>query len=97
MKPRTRRLGWILGGLAVLGVAAALILNAFQSNLGASTSWVSGCFLMKARMNGHSGTIGMPRVRTNSMTPAAIWLPMPWPLYSSSTSVWKKTYFPSRT
>jgi cytochrome c-type biogenesis protein CcmE len=33
MKPRTRRLGWILGGLAVLGVAAALILNAFQSNL----------------------------------------------------------------
>ncbi|HEV8551904.1 MAG TPA: cytochrome c maturation protein CcmE [Casimicrobiaceae bacterium] len=33
MKARTRRLGWILGGLAVLGVAAALILNAFQSNL----------------------------------------------------------------
>jgi cytochrome c-type biogenesis protein CcmE len=33
MKPRTRRLGWILGGLAVLGVAAALILSAFQSNL----------------------------------------------------------------
>jgi len=33
MKPRTRRLGWILGGLAVLGVAAALVLNAFQSNL----------------------------------------------------------------
>jgi cytochrome c-type biogenesis protein CcmE len=33
MKPRTRRLGWILGGLAVLGIAAALVLNAFQSNL----------------------------------------------------------------
>jgi cytochrome c-type biogenesis protein CcmE len=33
MKPRTRRLGWILGGLAVLGVSAALVLNAFQSNL----------------------------------------------------------------
>jgi cytochrome c-type biogenesis protein CcmE len=33
MKPRTRRLGWILGGLAALGVAAALVLNAFQSNL----------------------------------------------------------------
>jgi cytochrome c-type biogenesis protein CcmE len=33
MKARTRRLGWILGGLAVLAVAAALILNAFQSNL----------------------------------------------------------------
>jgi cytochrome c-type biogenesis protein CcmE len=33
MKARTRRLGWILGGLAVLGVAAALILSAFQSNL----------------------------------------------------------------
>jgi cytochrome c-type biogenesis protein CcmE len=33
MKPRTRRLGWIIGGLAVLGVAVALVLNAFQSNL----------------------------------------------------------------
>ncbi len=33
MKPRTRRLAWIVGGLAVLGVAAALVLNAFQSNL----------------------------------------------------------------
>ena len=33
MKARTRRLGWIIGGLAVLGVAAALVLNAFQSNL----------------------------------------------------------------
>jgi len=33
MKPRTRRLGWIVGGVAVLGVAAALVLNAFQSNL----------------------------------------------------------------
>jgi len=33
MKPRTRRLGWIIGGLAVLGAAVALVLNAFQSNL----------------------------------------------------------------
>jgi len=33
MKPRTRRLGWIVGGLALLGIAAALVLNAFQSNL----------------------------------------------------------------
>src|SRR2546421_7894060 len=33
MKPRTRRLGWIVGGLAALGIAAALVLNAFQSNL----------------------------------------------------------------
>jgi len=33
IKPRYRRLGWILGGLAVLGVAAALVLNAFRSNL----------------------------------------------------------------
>ena len=33
MKPRTRRLGWILGGLAILGIAAALVLNAFQSSL----------------------------------------------------------------
>jgi cytochrome c-type biogenesis protein CcmE len=33
MKRRTRRLGWIVGGLVVLGVAAALVLNAFQSNL----------------------------------------------------------------
>jgi cytochrome c-type biogenesis protein CcmE len=33
MKPRTRRLGWIAGGLVVLGVAAALVLSAFRSNL----------------------------------------------------------------
>ena len=33
MKPRTRRLAWIAAGLAVLGVAATLVLNAFQSNL----------------------------------------------------------------
>ena len=33
MKPRTRRFAWIIGGLAVLGVAAVLVLNAFQSNL----------------------------------------------------------------
>jgi cytochrome c-type biogenesis protein CcmE len=33
MKPRMRRLGWIIGGLAALGVAAALVLNAFRSNL----------------------------------------------------------------
>jgi cytochrome c-type biogenesis protein CcmE len=33
MKPRYRRLGWILGGLAALGVAAALVMNAFRSNL----------------------------------------------------------------
>src|SRR5580704_12259387 len=33
MKPRTRRLAWVAGGLAVLGIAAALVLNAFQSNL----------------------------------------------------------------
>jgi cytochrome c-type biogenesis protein CcmE len=33
MKPRTRRLGWILRGLAVLCFAASLVLNAFQSNL----------------------------------------------------------------
>src|SRR5437763_5625862 len=33
MKPRTRRLGWIVGGLATLAIAAGLVLNAFQSNL----------------------------------------------------------------
>ena len=33
MKPRTRRFAWIAAGLAVLGVAATLVLNAFQSNL----------------------------------------------------------------
>jgi cytochrome c-type biogenesis protein CcmE len=33
IKPRFRRLGWILGGLVALGVAAALVLNAFRSNL----------------------------------------------------------------
>ncbi|HWS74331.1 MAG TPA: cytochrome c maturation protein CcmE [Quisquiliibacterium sp.] len=33
MKPRHRRLIWILAGLAALGIAVALVLNAFQSNL----------------------------------------------------------------
>jgi cytochrome c-type biogenesis protein CcmE len=33
LKPRTRRAAWIAGGLGALGVAAALVLNAFQSNL----------------------------------------------------------------
>ena len=33
MKARHRRFLWIGGGVAVLGVAAALVLNAFQSNL----------------------------------------------------------------
>jgi cytochrome c-type biogenesis protein CcmE len=33
VKPRHRRLGWILGGLVVLGIAATLVLNAFRSNL----------------------------------------------------------------
>jgi len=33
MKPRTRRIGWIVAGLAVLGVAVGLVLNAFRSNL----------------------------------------------------------------
>ena len=33
MKPRTRRAVWIVGGLAALGVAATLVLNAFRSNM----------------------------------------------------------------
>ena len=33
MKPRTRRFAWIVAGVATLGVAAALVLSAFQSNL----------------------------------------------------------------
>ena len=33
MKPRTKRALWIVGGLAGLGIAAMLVLNAFQSNL----------------------------------------------------------------
>ncbi len=33
MKPRSRRFGWIAGRSCALGVAAALVLNAFQSNL----------------------------------------------------------------
>ena len=33
MKPRTRRGLAIVAGLAALGVAGALVLNAFQSNL----------------------------------------------------------------
>jgi cytochrome c-type biogenesis protein CcmE len=33
MKPRTRRLAIIVGGVASLGVAAALVLNALDSNV----------------------------------------------------------------
>ena len=33
MKARTRRALWIVGGLAALGIATGLVLNAFQSNL----------------------------------------------------------------
>ncbi|MBK1681675.1 cytochrome c maturation protein CcmE [Rhodocyclus tenuis] len=33
MKARQQRIALIVGGLAVLGIAAALVLNAFQSNL----------------------------------------------------------------
>jgi cytochrome c-type biogenesis protein CcmE len=33
MKPRHKRLALILGGLAVLGIAAGLVLSAFQENL----------------------------------------------------------------
>lgn len=33
MKPRHKRIALIAGGLAALGLAAALVLNAFQSNL----------------------------------------------------------------
>ena len=33
MKPRHRRFAWIGAGLVVLAAAAALVLNAFQSNL----------------------------------------------------------------
>ena len=33
MKPRTRRLALIVGGVASLGIAAALVLNALNSNV----------------------------------------------------------------
>jgi cytochrome c-type biogenesis protein CcmE len=33
MKPRHRRLMLVIAGLALLGITAALVLNAFQSNL----------------------------------------------------------------
>ena len=33
MKPRHRRFAWIAAGVAVLGLAVTLVLNAFQSNL----------------------------------------------------------------
>ncbi|HLE67937.1 MAG TPA: cytochrome c maturation protein CcmE, partial [Burkholderiales bacterium] len=33
MKPRHKRVAAIAGGLALLAIAAALVLNAFQSNL----------------------------------------------------------------
>jgi cytochrome c-type biogenesis protein CcmE len=33
LKPRTRRVIWIVAGVSLLGVATALVLNAFNSNL----------------------------------------------------------------
>ena len=33
MKPRHKRIAAIVGGLAALGIAAALVLAAFQKNL----------------------------------------------------------------
>jgi cytochrome c-type biogenesis protein CcmE len=33
MKPRHRRFALVMAGIALLGIAAALVLNAFQSNL----------------------------------------------------------------
>jgi cytochrome c-type biogenesis protein CcmE len=33
MKPRYQRFAWIMGGLGTLAIAAALVLNAFRSNL----------------------------------------------------------------
>lgn len=33
MKPRNKRIAIIVAGLSVIGIAAALVLNAFQSNL----------------------------------------------------------------
>ncbi|MBN8450565.1 MAG: cytochrome c maturation protein CcmE [Candidatus Accumulibacter sp.] len=33
MKPRHKRIALIIGGLAILGLVATLVLNAFQSNL----------------------------------------------------------------
>ena len=33
MKPRHRRFAWIAGGVALISIAVALVLNAFQSNL----------------------------------------------------------------
>jgi len=33
LKPRTRRALWIVAGVAAVGVATTLVLNAFQSNL----------------------------------------------------------------
>jgi cytochrome c-type biogenesis protein CcmE len=33
MKPRHQRFVWIIAGLATLGIASALVLNAFRSNL----------------------------------------------------------------
>jgi len=33
VKPRTKRIAMVVGGIAALGVAAALILSAFQQNL----------------------------------------------------------------
>lgn len=33
MKPRSKRFAWIVAGIAAVGIATALVLNAFRSNL----------------------------------------------------------------
>jgi len=50
MKPRHKRIALILGGVAALGIAAALVLNAFQSNLVFFFS-PSGVLAQKAPVN----------------------------------------------
>lgn len=70
MKPRHKRAAIVLGGLAALGLAATLVLNAFQSNLVFffTPSQVAGGEAPKDRAFRVGGMVKTGSVKRNSMT-----------------------------
>jgi len=70
MKPRHKRLALIVGGLASLGIAAALVLNALQSNVAFffTPSQVSAGEAPKDRNFRIGGLVRQGSVQRNQMT-----------------------------
>ena len=70
MKPRTRRLGIILGGVASIGVAAALVLNALNSSVAFffTPTQVSAGEAPKARVFRVGGLVKEGTLRRDGMT-----------------------------